>query len=171
MPPLTSRDLDILDPKSNLGYLGWPLPSPRDDEIVALFDQARDNGELVRLAELVRPRQDSVLGAFAERMASLAVRTGDPTTLRNGLLAAALAIVAPEVDVREVLLILPLLWHSAKRLELDPAAEFEATADLLPPAATAMRQFVARKPEDQRIEAMGYVESSDDGGFRYERTW
>lgn len=171
MPPLTSRDLDPLDVRSNAGYLDRPLPSPRDDEITALLDRARHDGQLVRLVELARPGQDAVLGAFAERMASLAVRTGDPAMVRHGLLSAAIAIVAPDVDVREVLLILPLLWHSAARLELDPATEFQATAEEFPPAATQLRQFVARKPQDRRIEVMGYVESADDGGFRYARTW
>lgn len=171
MPSLASHDLDILDVKSNAGYLDRPLPSPRDDEITALLDRARDDGQLIQLAELVRPAQDAVLRAFAERMASLAVRTGDPVTVRNGLLAAAIAIVVPDVDVREVLLVLPLLWHSAQRLALDPAEEFEATAEEFPPAARALRQFIARKPADQRIGAMGYVESADDSGFRYARTW
>lgn len=171
MPPLTSGDLDILDPKSNSGYLVRPLPAPRDAEITALLDAARDNGQLVELAELVRPRQDAVLRAFAERMASLAVRTGDPVPLRGGLLSAAIAMAAPDADGREVLLILPLLWHGARRLELDPAAEFAATAELVPAAATGLRQFTAREPADQRIEAMGYVESADDDGFRYARTW
>jgi len=168
---LTSRDLDILEPRSNAGYLGLPLPSPRDAEITAVLGRAMNDGELVQLAELVRGPQTAVLRAFAERMASLAVRIGEPATLRGGLLSAAVVTAVPGVDGREVLLILPLLWHSARRLDLDPAAEFAATADVFPPAATALRQFAARKPEDQRIEAMGYVESTDDGGFRYGRTW
>jgi hypothetical protein len=171
MPPPTSRDLDILDVESNAGYLGRPLPSARDDEITALLDRARQDGRATQLVDLLRPRQDAVLRAFAERMAALAVRAGDRAVLRNGLLSAAVAFVVPDVDVREVLLILPLLWHSAGRLELDPAAEFRATAEEFPPAARDLWQFVARAPADQRIEAMGYVESADADGFRYERTW
>jgi hypothetical protein len=143
--------MDVLEAPASAGCLGQPLPSPRDDAITALLDQANENGQL---AELARPQRTAVLGAFAERMAALAIRTGDPATLRNGLLAAVLAVAA--ADTRDA-----------------PAGPGTArtNSNSTRPRSSAPRQFTERGPEDQRIEAMGYVESAGDAGFRHLRIW
>lgn len=156
-------NLAILDPAQNEGYGNWPLPCVRDEEI----------GDLVRALlgpGAVQPhaRHAPVLLAFAERMATLARRDASPEQLRLGLAAAGLAVATG--DPREGLLVLPLLWRSADVLGLDPSAEFRAVAHELDDGEHLL-DFVAREPEDQTIEAMGYVEVDDDLGFHYERTW
>jgi hypothetical protein len=162
-------ELDILDPELNEGYLNQQLPSSRDREIVSLLNAATQSGQLEDLSHLLERPQSAVLLAFAERMASLAARTSDRDALRSGLLAAAVATVAS--DVRDALLVLPLLWRSAEHLKLDPATELAMAAKRLPLASATLEQFAARSPEDRKIEAMGYVESVDEDGFRYARTW
>lgn len=153
-------DPAILDPAANAGYLDWPLPSTRDTEI----------GELLatRPAPELGESSGRVLLVFAERMAALAVRDRDPDTLRRGLRAAAVAAEV-ESDSRGVVLVLPTLWHSAGLLGLDRAAEFTAFADQT--GGELVAGFAGRRPEDQTLECMGYVEVDDADGFRYQRTW
>jgi hypothetical protein len=162
-----SFDLEILDPSQNEGYLDERLPSARDREILDLISGAGKNGRLRELSAHLSGNHVPVLLAFAERMAALAVRNRDPEMIRRGLLAACLTFAVG--DRRDALLVLPLLWRSAERLLLDPASEFAAVSDDL--GCDELSQFARRDPEDRSIESMGYVESQDDDGFRYERTW
>ncbi len=61
----------------------------------------------------------SVLVAFAERLASRAVRENKPEFIGAGL--SALAIAIKLLDFREVLPIVSLLHRSAEKLGLDPS--------------------------------------------------
>jgi hypothetical protein len=112
----------------------------------------------------------SGLLAFAERMASLAVRTGNPQLVREGL--EALAFGAGLVDIREAILILPLLYQSLRKLDVD-ATNYFAGAIGLGDAQfdSVLREFPNRDEENRSIEVMGYIEGRDQDGFRYVRTW
>ncbi len=156
------RDLAILEPDDNEGYGNWPLPCQRDMEIESLVRLlvADRPGDL-------RPHQSVVLLSFAERMASLARKERSVDRLRSGIRAAALAGAVG--DAREGLLVLPLLWRTASALGNDPDAEFRSAAAEV--GSENLVQFARRDPEDQTIEAMGYVEVDDEFGFHYERTW
>jgi hypothetical protein len=160
-------DLLILEPSLNEGYLDEPIPSGRDEEISLPIAAAERDGRLRELAGHLSETHVSVLLAFAERMASLAIRLGDPGVMRRGLIAACLPIEV--ADRREVLLVLPLLWRTAERLGLDAVSEFTAVDRTV--GCEELARFAARRPEDRTIESMGYVEARDDDGFRYERTW
>ena len=155
-------DLSVLDPENNEGYGNWPLPCHRDGELRDLVTTLTAQRE--RPADAHAP----VVRAFAERMATLARREASVDQLRSGLDAAALVSLAG--DVREGLLILPLLWRTAAALGLDAGSEFRAAAERVGGGGPLL-EFAARKPEDQTLEAMGYVEVEDEFGVHYERTW
>jgi hypothetical protein len=160
-------DLLVLDPSLNEGYLDERLPSGRDKEITRLIAAASDGGRLRELAGQLSETHVPVLLVFAERMASLAVRLGDAEVMRQGLMAVCLSFGV--ADRRDALLVLPLLWRTAERLRLDPAAELMAVHQAV--GCEELARFTARRPEDRTIASMGYVETRDDDGFRYERTW
>jgi hypothetical protein len=154
-------DVSVLDPKANEGYIDWPLPSSRDDEIARLIDKLVGSA-----GEGLSPQHGQVLMAFAERMASLARRIRLPQAIRTGLLSVVLA--APLIDRHEGMLVLPLLWRSAEVLGLDPAEEFRSASSY---DGGELLEFLRRDPSDRTIEAMGYVEVETKDGFRYVRTW
>lgn len=158
-------------PESNRGYGASPLPSERDGEIAALVaylvEELRPDTPNLALEACHAP----VLLAFAERMATLAIRRHSADHLRDGLRAVALAGSVAS-DPREVLLILPLLWRSAQILGLDPSAEFGAIGrSLAGPGGEQLIAFLSRSEEDRGIQAMGYSEAIEEDGFRYRRTW
>jgi hypothetical protein len=102
-------------------------------------------------------------------MASWAVRTRERETLKTGLVSLSLGGLG---ESRDSLTILPLFFHAANKLGLDPAELFrEVAASASPAAAEVLEGFLHREPEDQTLEAMGYREGRDADGFRYERTW
>src|SRR6201999_1450563 len=84
-------DLRPLQPEINSGYLPQPIPTARDADIRALLSQAMESRSIARLSHCLRDGELIVLRAFAERMATLAVRTRDPATLEDGLIALLLS--------------------------------------------------------------------------------
>lgn len=157
-----------LDPSANAGYLHWPLPGPRDDEIRTLVTALVTAG--VPVAGL-SGEHATVLSAFAERMATLAVRQGSTESLTPGLHAAAVALAAAD-DRRDVLPVLALLYRAAELTGADPRAVFAGAARDLPPAiADPVLGFAARSHEDRSLDAMGYVERHDPAGFHFDRAW
>lgn len=167
-----SVDLSALAPERNIGYGNWPLPSERDTEFAKLVEQlAGPPGTSQALSQLSID-QGRVLNAFAERMASLAVRQHSELDLRHGLLAWAIAVSRSSIDVRDALLVLPLLWRSAQIIGLNPKREFIAIGQVVGGSGgKQLMEFPNRSEQDQRIEVMGYVEGTDGEGFRYKRTW
>lgn len=160
-------DLDILLTSNNLGYGNWELPCPRDHEITAIVEDRCSSGG--QRADLTRDHIDALRG-YAERMASLAVRTNSPRLV--GLGAQALGLIAELSDYREDLLVFCLLWNASERLGVDLASL--ASANLNPVCSGGLSRLEAfghRSPKDRSLAAMGYVEGQDDGGFRYVRTW
>jgi hypothetical protein len=139
-------------------------------------------GEVTDLAELISIREVGRLRAFTLRMSVLSVRRNDLAVLRVTILTVGLASCGGE-DPREVLLVAPLPWRSAKILGVDAAYEYREIAGLLPDApdsdepypelygAQFLLTWTKRSPEDQTIEGMGYREIETPDGFMYERTW
>jgi hypothetical protein len=154
------------------GYGTWPIPDPLDQRITSLIeswgnlsDQDRE-----REAATITEEQAAMLRAFSERMATLAVRNEDRRLLILGLLA--LGIDGGSVDWREDILLLCLHLDAARKLGAVPEDVFYEAGRMLPPKVTnVFMEFLNRSPEDQSLEAMGYEEATDEGGFRYRRTW
>lgn len=171
MPDNDRPNLEVLGPGMNEGYLKWSIPHERDGQIAEVVDRFARDIEQGRPRAPLNGDQGKALAGFAERMAALAVRERDPEHLRRGLLALGLA-ASVSYDIREEILVMPLLWRSAELLGIDPAHEFTAIgAAVGGPGGEQLVSFVRRSARDRGIEAMGYVEDTDEGGFRYRRTW
>jgi hypothetical protein len=154
------------------GYL--PLTIPHDlDAIPGQFVGSYSRADIVdrELAPTLHRGADSVLLAFSERQAALAVRIQSQDILRLSVLAIGLASLVTN-DERDGMLVMPLPWRTAELLRQEPKSVFVAAAETLPPVAQkALLAFANRDSEDQTLACMGYVEGSDGGGFRYVRTW
>jgi hypothetical protein len=165
--------IPILELDANHGYGLEPIPVERDSQIARLLDDyaSAPQAESHDFRERLGVRHAPVLRAFAERMASLAVRECSLRPLRVALLALALGGAAD--DVREAILILPLVYRSAELIGADAAALFAEAAAMCDEAFAAqeIEAFPRRNRQDRSLAEFGYVESADPDGFRYQRTW
>jgi hypothetical protein len=111
---LLSLASDITD-----GYGPRPIPCCIDETVSDLVDSLETMDASTRQATLsnMEERHGFVLIAFAERMASLAVRTNQQRVIVIGL--SALAIAAKLVYFKEVMPVLSLLYQSAQTLGLE----------------------------------------------------
>src|SRR5919108_2760785 len=162
-----NKTLDMLLGDRNVGYGPRPFPDRRDRDISDFIDQFRRSDVAVRssLIQQVsggRDRYRDTLRAYAERMASYARITRDPAFLERGILAL---LIGQSPDWREDLLVMPLLYHSARRLGVSPDDLFRnAAQEISPEAAEFAGHFLLRNEDDKRIEAMGYVETDGKDG-------
>ena len=148
-----------------------PLPDPRDEAPRRFVDALGDESQVRSAVPHLDADRAGTLAAFAERMASLAVRRQDRRALQAGLIAAALAL--PHNDPRDTLPALSLLYRAAEMIVgADPVTEFETAARRVgDPLAGPLRGFLSRNAEDRSIAAMAYTEGDDRDGFRFVRTW
>ena len=154
------------------GYGRRPLPDPLDSvpqSVVQSYLAAPP--EEREFLSCLSSASCQVLAAYAEREASLAVRNQSPAVLRLSLLALGLSALTSQ-DGRESVSVLSLPWRSAELLGLNPESTFEDVAALLPDSPRRfIRAFAGRPAPDRTLDAFGYREAKDAGGFRYERTW
>lgn len=144
------------------------IPGSKDFVLIELIDALLSASSETRCALLkkIDDQYRDAFSVFAERLSVYAVRLNDPDVLKKALLALALA---PGGDNREILLTLSLVVHTAKKLGLDLRTMQGALID--ESFKKIVSDFLARPPEDQSIEAMGFEEGRDSGGFRYKRNW
>jgi hypothetical protein len=83
----TSFGISVLEPAVNQGYLPKPIPTERDNEILQVLVSCIADNSVARFKQSFNPGHASVLQAYAERMASIAVCNRKPETLRMGLFA------------------------------------------------------------------------------------
>jgi len=163
-------NFEILEPGANEGYLPLPIPAKRDFEISTLLREVIEQEQLVRFKRLILEGHGLVLMAFAERMASAAVRNHDQEALRLGLIALLLSWQA--ADSREPLAICPLFYDAARRMELDLKVFFASirlsTGDQI---LAPFIEFGNRSERNMSLTSMGYAAGEDDDGFRYLRNW
>lgn len=152
------------------GYGPRPIPHPLDEPVEALLRSVRTAGASANeLLSCIDNGFADVLLCYAERFSAMAVRRNSLETLELALFALGLA---NHGDYREKLLVMPLPWRSAELLGHDPRHTFERVAAELPNAGReALLGFARRQPADQTLAVMGYIESADQDGFRYQRTW
>jgi hypothetical protein len=178
MSEISARDLGILRFGDFHGYGHQPIPPGLDAIIgraVAAIHTAED---FVGVVQALQPARASVFTAFAERAAALAVRRKSRDDIHQGLVAVALAYALTD-DWRDVIGSLAVLLRAAEILALDPVGEITIVAYTLAGATTKwgigaddwLLSFAHRTPEDRSLTAFGYVESHDDDGFRFVRTW
>jgi hypothetical protein len=150
-------------------YVLGPIPSPLDDDLWSFLSAALETGRLRELEDALTLEQAHLLSAFAERMATLAVRTKSQDVLRLGVLAVYLSLTVS--TERDLLLIPPLLFDAADRLAVprESLMEFVASsaAGSFDPDAGVASVIHARHD----IASMGYVLRDDGDGPTYLRTW
>lgn len=149
-----------------------PIPSALDSDISRVVNRymQRTAEEQAFIRDTFTDKNSFAFIRFSERMAVLAVRERSEKYLFEGLIAHA--IEGGKFDIRENILILSLLYHSATKIGADPIELFTRAAQLAKgEIAEEIAHFPHRKPEDKSIETMGYIELSDKDGFKYKRTW
>lgn len=154
------------------GYGPAPIPCVIDEEVSDIVDffYASDADDRQAMLAKMIAAHGFVLIAFAERMAARAIRENRPELITHGL--AALRISANLVYFKEALPVVSLLYRSIQKLGLDARTVFGGAygseADDL---GKVLDEFLCRSDEDRGIEAMGYIEGTDQDGFRYQRAW
>lgn len=162
--------LDVLKNASDIAYYKLPVPAKIDLEISDVLAKVIQYGQEDLLTVLKEIDQDygQVLGLFAERAASIAVRRSSKELIKDGILA--LLIYDFTADTRDTLLVLSVLHDAAIRIGADPYTLFEEIGSIFGQSEFLL-QFLKRNEEDKSIEAMGYQALSTKEGIVYKRTW
>lgn len=170
------RNLDFLASANNVRYLYDPVPSRRDDEIRELVDSLATPDGYRELRRRVTWDEAKTLWAFAERAATLAVKQGDERLLVSGLIALNLAGFDKDEDAellgtRESVLVVPLLFKSAKKMRVRIRGLIKAVEDVVgKERGSALRDFWNLSPFRLSLDAMGYRESeTPEHALLYER--
>lgn len=154
------------------GYGRLGLPSRLDDDLHIYVDELIRGGprQVAQAISQVSEQARDVLQAYALRMASLAVRTGERQLLFRALVA--LTVGGLDRDAREALMVMAPIDNSVRRLNLNAQELFdEAAAIVGQPGSESLALWLARSDEDRSLSAMGYIESQDQDGFRYKLNW
>jgi hypothetical protein len=161
----------FLGSDSTDGYGPSPIPSPLDEAVRRLLDfvSRTDDAAVAVIIPSLTEQHGFVLVGFAERMAAYAVRTGQERYIHEGLTALGLASLL--LCYNEVLPALSLLYRSTQKIGSDANVAFATTILADVRFQSFASDFLRRGEQDRSIEAMGYVESQDQDGFRYSRTW
>ena len=150
------------------GYGPSELPSERDDE-VGEFVSGLVSGAPSAVADVLPRLTDKarqVLCAYAERMASLAVRHRDRATLLNAVVA--LVVGGLDENRLESLMIMAPIEDSAARVGVElPQLLEDASKIVGHPATVNLMLWLTRKDEDRSLASMGFVVTEDADGFRY----
>lgn len=163
-------DIEKLKARSTPGAGNLPIPSTWDEmlsEVVTKFIEAQpfDRSKIV---SLFTDQHSFTFIAFAERMASYAVRIGSKKKLFEGL--AALVLDGGKFDSRENITVMAPLYDAALKIGADPETLFTQAAALAPnEVSDVLRTFPSRPAESKSLICMQFVESEDEDGFRYER--
>ena len=150
-------------------YFWEPIPIALDDELLELVTEfiAADETARDRLLNELTNRHRQLLASFAVRLASIAVRSGDPERVLTGLIALWLGL--PEDDREAVMDVAPL-YHAALKLGADPTELFERASTVASDETfhQFLRSFLSRSEHDKSLRALGYHEAEGPDGFRFE---
>jgi hypothetical protein len=162
--------LEVLKKALVSAYYKQPIPSEIDKKITEVLASlgSCDEKQFNAIVDRVVGDNSRVLGLYAERMASLAVREKNPERVKQGLLG--LLIYSRTEDPRDVLLVLTLLHDAVVKLGKNPKEVFGEMSAVVG-STSLLNDFLTRDEEDKSIDAMGYEESTCDEGFLYKRTW
>lgn len=151
-------------------YYQQPIPCELDDGIRDILADlyGHDQKDIELISTSVSNDNGRVLGLFAERMASLAVRQNSIEPVKSGLFA--LLIYIKTEDPRDVLLVLSLLHDAVIKVGDIPKTIFNEVGTLFG-GISFLSDFLNRSDEDKSIDAMGYEESKNEEGFLYVRAW
>lgn len=130
-----------LKAENNRGYGALPIPQPPDDKITKLLRAWATLALSARSAASTRvlDEQRFTLLAYSERMASLAVRTGDIEKIFLGLLAVG--VDGWRGDWRNNIILLSLHYDAAQKLSRAAEPVFEKAASLLSPNVATVGRY------------------------------
>jgi hypothetical protein len=153
------------------GYGLLPIPDALDEEVRRLMACIREAETADRqvLFSLLTEMHGYVLLAFGNRRAALAVRSQNPQYAREALEAVSYG-GRSSVDTMEAFLVVPLIYRSLTKLKVDPSGIFagvRASDDAR--IDSFIRAFPTQGERDRSIEVMGWFESQDRDGLRYDR--
>lgn len=170
---IASSFVTVLQDASTGKYASSPIPSGYDNAAEVLVDKLWSANEDLR-ADIFKEMNErlftSTLRLFSERMSIFGVRSLSESKLKSGLRALCLCVMQ-EDDLREILPILSLHYHSASAMGRDPDRLFEEVAEESEECEKVLKSFLQRGEEDKSIEAMGYRAVESEEGFLYEREW
>ena len=163
--------LDTLYQSGDQKYWMHPIPSGMDDTIFSVLEKCvhLEIDEKDYLISIIDEDAADVLGLFSDRMAALGVREDSLHRLFIALFALVIGFEAR--DVRESLMCLSVIHHSALKLDEPPNELFEGVSHVLPSSEKFLNDFLAREPKSKSIAVMGYEEAEDSDGFVYKRNW
>lgn len=151
-------------------YTPHAIPGSRDTEIANLISAVASRKDFDKLASCLDIARGRLLNLFAKRAASLAVRIGDVSWVRLGLIAALLSSTVE--DYREIARTNSILFRAAELVGSDPVALFESASEIASSEpAEAARLFAHADESARSISVMGYTEGADDDGFRFLSSW
>ncbi|MFF7043803.1 hypothetical protein ACIP4T_09310 [Streptomyces massasporeus] len=161
--------VSILRDRRFNGYLVVKLPHTLDAEVEAIVTAYMTASPSVRDAIVsdVHGRPAGVLSAYGQRMASVAVRTGDIDALRRGVVATGLAEGRLD-DPRDNLFVLAAVNDSASLLGTTLQAVIDEVKGLLPPAGVdGLQQFTQYADSEKAIEAFHIRRCGSGQDFLY----
>lgn len=147
-----------------------PTKNSLDAELIGLCERFAKSNARARagLRNSISLDEFYTLLTFSRRSAVFAIRERNVNMVRNGLTAVAM-IEAERTDFRDIISVLALLYHSAKRVGGDADQLFRETAKLSEPQlSTFLTQFIRRPSEDKDIRSawlVDEVETKDGVGF------
>lgn len=154
------------------GYGPSVFPNPLDDEIATFVVSLRAGGPPVVADAIARSTEHGRrhLRAYAERMATLAVRTGDRDVLLNAVIANVVGGLS--TNERESLMVMAPIDDAAARIGVDLAGLFEDAATCVGhPGTLSLVTWLSRTPENRSLAAMSFVAEEGVDGFRYVLRW
>lgn len=148
------------------------LPSPTDTQISDICVLYMDATSMQRqvFSFALDQRACGRLDDFAARMAMLSVRQRSETLLLHGLVALIIELDWPGLpDVREILMTLSIVYHSAAKLGCADSL-FQQAAQYAdkPSSRDIVLNYLKRTSEAKRIEAMGWHEIAGPNGLIYQ---
>ena len=167
----TQDSLNLLEPKTVIGYYQESLPSETDEILANMVQRfmASKPAEQVAFQEALSKSMRSLFGIFGHRAVTLAVREESPDRLLRGIVGAVIAnYVIPEK--RRVEVSLAVYHYAARKLGESPADLFEKAADFATPELAAkLHQFGKRG--DILLKNFGWQEIKTDEGIRFKFEW
>lgn len=169
-----AQELHTVDPRQFVGYGQAAIPDPRDEEVSATIDELITAGAPAVAGAIagLDERIAQVLRAYAERMASAAVRRGE----RLVLLRALVAVVVGGLHAGrpDALVVTSVIEDAATRIGVDVQSLFgDASGIVGHPGSVELMRWLSRPVELRAIDQMGFTaeQQGDQDGFRYVSRW
>jgi hypothetical protein len=147
-----------------------PTKNSLDSELSSLCQRFATSDERARneMRNSISLDEFYTLLNFSNRSAVFAIREQNVEWIKNGLRAVAI-IEAERTDPRDLLLSVPLLYHSAKRIGADADKLFQEASELSEPnVKKLLAGFISRSTEEKDIRvSWGYDEVETASGFGF----